>query len=216
MVPGGFQDQDQELANFDVPVIDKQLYEFNAEIPPPDLSLLRGLNDVFDCSAITLQANFNGQEFFRCSFFVRHYYPNNEEDRSYFDASALRRRLISTNEDSVIHRNIDWFEVDGASIFTDQMKGSIQEARAGTIEIMRGFPNAFEVPQDFLFDEGNLEFLANSQLQNTQDSLNHFKNASGRNIHDRGVDYYVQYGQDYVQGGEKPEEFVNIDQNDFV
>jgi len=64
--------------------------------------------DVFDTSAICVQAQYNGQEFFRCSFYCTHFNQNDPNDRTISDSIPLRRALAPLSKDSIIMRDIDW------------------------------------------------------------------------------------------------------------
>lgn len=81
---------DQLLEEFDVPISEASEFQFQIQAPPPVLTKLPCIEDVFDVTAVMIVVNYDDREFFRCSFLVSHQYGD-QQPRECFTEQGLFR-----------------------------------------------------------------------------------------------------------------------------
>lgn len=73
---------DQILENFSFPVEKVGYCSFGISVSPPDVSQIPSLEDLLGATLLMISVVYNGEEFFRCSYFVY----NNFEDEAYIQS----------------------------------------------------------------------------------------------------------------------------------
>jgi ASF1 like histone chaperone len=82
------------------------LYEFNLQAESPDLTKLQHMSECFETHGITIQANYRNQEFFRCTYFMSHIYPDDPEKKDEWSPSIRRKFAIKTP--TILRKDINW------------------------------------------------------------------------------------------------------------
>ena len=75
-------DYDQVLESFSFPVEQVGNCSFGVSVSPPNPKLIPSLEDLLGATLLMISVVYNGEEFFRCSYFVY----NNFEDENYIQS----------------------------------------------------------------------------------------------------------------------------------
>ena len=104
--------QDQILDKIEMEAAEYGVNEFDWEVSAPDYEKLANIFDVFDTTVIMVKANIKGEEFFRCSYLIRHDFVKEEfreEPPEDFGWEDLERR-IDVKKPMIALSDVNWKE----------------------------------------------------------------------------------------------------------
>ena len=102
--------QDQVLDRISLEEVEYGVNEFDWAIDPPKYEELDNIFDVFDTTVIMVLAYVNDNEFFRCSYLLRHEYKNQEHidnPPEEFKFEDLERK-IGIEKPMIAISDVDW------------------------------------------------------------------------------------------------------------
>ena len=126
-------------------------------IDPPKKNLIPSLEDLLGMSALMISCSFKNNEFFRCSYYVRNDYMDNEEiiNENNFDINKVFR-CFYTVKPKIIVNDIDWDEMNDYRNFLDcsnENQNDINYVQKNTEDILNDFDDPFGFQENSFFNK---------------------------------------------------------------
>lgn len=144
------EDHDQELENFEMELNSTGMQQFNISAQAPNLNNLPTKEDIFETSCLVIQGNFMSQEFFRCSFYMTHLYPDNPDEKSFYDLNKMRR-VIPKKSPQVLNFDINWYDNPSASLLFQPDDEELTRIKQANVDLFNGMSNPFGGASGSLF-----------------------------------------------------------------
>lgn len=126
-------------------------------LDPPKKHLIPSLEDLLGMSALMVSCSFKNNEFFRCSYYVRNDYMDNESEinENNFDIHKVCR-CFYTEKPKIIINDVDWEECSDYEKFLDCSKendSDINYIQKKTEDILNDFDDPFGFQENSFFKE---------------------------------------------------------------
>lgn len=170
MTNNGDPRYDQELFDNDMEMSydpnGNNLFEFDLEADCPNLSLLKHPSEYFETHGITLQANYRKQEFFRCTYFMSHMYPDDPNKKDEIIQEKLRRKFAQKTP-TILNKEICWDSDPVVQILKDEKNETeLKNMKSENANLFNSLGNPFSNTGGMSLFDQNTQQEAYNQLDN--------------------------------------------------